>query len=285
MSEDSRPQVDERAKPVPLQPRPFQGGFEDYRSPPAFDRDESSEHDLGRRSLFEDLVLHWTREQPSGFTVSDPTLVSLSYHPLRVIAAEWMTYLQVMYHSTKQYEFTPGTISAALQQIADLYTDLSALQKWARRSMATSYKLRYVISFLEVQAAKDQNPEYCNLLIQDFKHIKFNMDAYSRRLEAMVPILTSVIQIIDSQRSLMETANISRLTYLALVFIPLTFVTGLFSMNNDIAPGGKVFWLYFAVAIPLCIMVFLAARPPSIKNLGSLVARITKSRKKPDFKV
>ena len=73
--------------------------------------------------------------------------------------------------------------------------------------------------------------------------------------------MTSLIQIIDSQRSFAETANITRFTYLALVFVPLTFVASIFSMNDRFAPGGKIFWLYFATAVPMCVVVFFVARP------------------------
>ena len=90
-------------------------------------------------------------------------------------------------------------------------------------------------------------------------------------------VATSLIQAIDSRRSLTETINISRLTYLALSFIPLTFVSGLFSMNDNIAPGGKLFGLYFAVSIPLCIIVFLIVRPPT-STPAVLAARLWRSR-------
>lgn len=173
-----------------------------------------------------------------------------------------MVYLEVMYHSTKQYEITPGTITAALEQIRNLSDHLSNLQKWTRRSIATGYKLRSVIDWLKTDCQHDESLELKTILLKDYNHIAATFDKYNSCLDNMAPIVTSMIQIIDSRRALIETANISRLTHLALVFVPLTFVTGLFSMNDNIAPGGKVFWLYFAVAIPVCLVVYVLARPP-----------------------
>ncbi len=190
-----------------------------------------------------------------------------------------MTYLEVMYHSTKHYEYTQDTIPAVLEQIATLNTDLIALQRWSRRSMATHLKIRSVISFLEHHCPKDRDGGTCRLLIEDYKHIASSLDIYSRRLEAMVPIVTSLIQIIDSHRSLIETANLSRLTHLALVFVPLTFVSGLFSMNETVKPGSKAFWIYFTVAIPLCMLVFLMAHPPR-KVTGLFAAEFWKSKRR-----
>lgn len=194
-----------------------------------------------------------------------------------MIAAEWMTYLELMYHSIKQYEYSPSTALAALGQITTLNADIYTLQQWARRSMATADKIRYTIEFLRYRMAKDDDMEYSALLTEDYKQIALSIDTYSRRLEALVSITTSLIQTIDCRRSLTETRNISRLTYLALSFIPLTFVSGLFSMNDTIALGGRLFGLYFAVSIPLCIIVFLIAHPRT-STPGVFVTRIWRSR-------
>ena len=194
-----------------------------------------------------------------------------------MIAAEWMTYLELMYHSIKLYEYFPGNIQLAMGQIDILIADISALQQWTRRCMATAHKIRYVIDFLKHRVTENEDMEYSALISEDYKHIGLSIDTYSRRLEGLVSIATSLIQAIDSRRSLTETASISRLTYLALSFIPLTFVSGLFSMNTSIAPGGRLFGLYFAVSIPLCILVFLIVRPPK-STPGALVARIWRSR-------
>jgi hypothetical protein len=73
-----------------------------------------------------------------------------------------------------------------------------------------------------------------------------------------------MVQIVDSRRlcSLPETANVTRLTYLAIIFVPLSFTASLFSMNTEIAPGSRGFWIHFCVAIPLTLVSFLATLLP-----------------------
>ena len=266
-----------------LPSRLFQGGFEDFLSRSTATDNVCSKPGPQRRSLLEDLIFYMRSDQSYKIEKDAPSLLSLSNYPLRIAAAEWMVYLRVMYHSTKQYEFTPGTISAALEQISTLYADLSSLQKWGRRNLATRWKLRYILNFLDSGPGTDADGELRALLIKDYSYIASSIDMYGGRLNDMVPIVTSMIQIIDSQRSLLETANISRLTHLALVFVPLSFVSGLFSMNDSIAPGGRLFWLYFAVSIPLCITVFLFARPP-IAVLDSLAKAIWTSKRPKQLK-
>ena len=166
-----------------------------------------------------------------------------------------------MYHCIKQYEYSPDTIGASLGDIATLVADIYALSQWARRSIATAHKIRYVVDFLDYAVTNEKDIECSAPVREDYKQIAVGIDTYSHRLEAMVSIATSLIQATDSRRSLTETVNISRLSYLALMFIPLTFVSGVFSMNDNIAPGGKLFGLYFAVSIPLCLLVLLIVRP------------------------
>jgi len=245
-----------------IQSRPFQGGFEDFLSGPSAPNDGNPNAGPTRRSLLEDLVFYWNDSRPPAFDVIHPTLFSLSYYPLRIIAAEWQVYLEVMYHSTKHYEYSSSNHPHALAQLATLSSDLSALQKWARRCMATSHKIQRVIGFLKNRSIDDRDADARDLLIEDYEYIASTLAEYGHRLDAMVPIVTVMIQIIDSHRSLIETIKISRLSNLALIFVPLQFVSGLFSMNVAAVPGSKVFWLYFVIAVPMSIIVYLIARLP-----------------------
>lgn len=136
---------------------------------------------------------------------------------------------------------------------------------------------RYVVEFLEYRTINNEDKELSALIRQDYEQLALDLGAYSHRLEAMVSVATSLVQAIDCRRSLIKTINISRLTYLALIFIPLTFVSGLFSMNDRNAPGGNLFRVYFAISIPLCILVFLIAHPPT-GTLGLFTAWFGRSR-------
>ena len=280
----SRSRDSQTSSTLTLQTRLFQGGFEDFLSGSSFFDHIDPEIGPPRSSPLESLIFYWGITQPQGFDAKCPTLFSLSSYPLRMVAAEWMTYLELLYHSIKQYEYSPNNAVAALGQIAILNADIYALQQWTRRCTATAHKIHYVIDFLRCRLTEDDDKEYSALITEDYKHIASGIDTYSRRLETLVSVATSLIQAIDSRRSLTETINISRLTYLALSFIPLTFVSGLFSMNDNIAPGGKLFGLYFAVSVPLCIIVFLIVCPPT-STPAVLAARLWRSRAIQNFVV
>ena len=246
-----------------LHTRLFKGGFQDFLPGPKFYDSIDTDPGPPKSSLLETIEYYMSIDQSSGTNMECPSLLALSYYPLRIIAAEWTIYLELMFHSIKQYEYSPTTIGTSVEQIAVLNADIRSLQRWARSSIATAIKIRYVLDFLANRVADDRDMEASTLIRKDYQQISSSVDNYSHRLEIMVSIATSLIQTIDCRRSLTETMNISRLSYLALAFIPMTFVSSLFSMNSDVAPGGKNFGLYFAVSIPLSVLVYLVLHPPS----------------------
>ena len=83
----------------------------------------------------------------------------------------------------------------------------------------------------------------------------------------MIPVVTSFIQLIESRRALLETANVTRLTVLAIIFVPLSYVATVFSMSEKYGPGGPNFWVYFAVAVPITLLVLLLAGASGNKSL------------------
>jgi hypothetical protein len=270
---------------VEIPSRPFMGGFEDFRDPPSFFEDPPK-HRVSplRHGLLDDLMYYWGQEQPGCFNRDDPTLLSLSYYPLRIVAAEWANYVSVMHYSIREYEYSIDEPPVLFQKLDKLNSDLRSLQSWRRRSMQSQHKINQVTRFIRSHERKDQlHSECCRALLDDYEHIGVHIDGYGQRLENMLPVVTSLVQITDSRRSYAESSNVRRLTYLAQVFVPLTFTSGLFSMDVDMTPGREQFWMYFVVALPVTLLVFLIARPP-VREMRWLFGRI-RALKKPEVAV
>lgn len=242
-----------------LPSQPFQGGYEDFSERSSFFEDDARYPE--RQSLLEDLVYFWEKTLPPAFDSKQPSLLSLTYYPLKIVAAEWVSYVEMMSHSIKQYEYTTQS-HFKKHGLIRLDSDLRSLEVWGRRCLRTSSKLRFALQFLRHRTGDSPELEAYALLIQDFELIADFVDKYGRRLESMVPVVTSILQIADTRRSLREAANVTRLTNLALIFVPLSFVASLFSMNGGVSRHDLA--IYFAVAVPLCAVVFFVARIPAI---------------------
>lgn len=239
----------------------FLGGYEDFLKPRRKCSESVDIRGPQRGALLRDLEYYWCREIPTGFNPQSPTLISLLYYPLKVVAAEWVNYLTVMQHSIKQYEYTIEDLPKMVEDIERINLDLRSLQSWRRRSMSSQHKLMSVVRFIRSSCATEIE-DGCLSLAEDYEYLANSIEDYGRRFESTIPVVTSMVQIADSRRSFAETLNVSRLTYLALVFVPLAFTSSIFSMNNEYTPGGPLFWTYFLVAIPMTLIVFLVARPP-----------------------
>lgn len=251
---------DSRAHRVQLNLRPFLGHYENFAELPKFSEDWKSIDHHTRGGMLDDVISYWKQSVPACFDPENPTIQALAYYPFQIVAAEWVKYTEVMRTCIKPFEYPVGE----RPDLSRFNTDLRELQSWRRRSIRSQEKIQMIIRKLKSHESPDPHHRSAiEILIADFEVISNNIRIAGRRLENMLPVVTSLVQIIDARQSFAETANISRLTILALIFVPLSYVSSLFSMNEVNKPGGSGFWVYFAVAIPVTLVVFTVARPPT----------------------
>ncbi|KAI4143272.1 MAG: hypothetical protein LQ340_007059 [Diploschistes diacapsis] len=255
----------------------FQGGYQDFRPSPPLQDEASWRTKPLKAGMADDLINYWSLSLPPQMETARPSVLSIAYYPLRIIAAEWIKYVEIMRQSVKQYEYQINNIPNLAKMLERFDSDLKALQSWRRRTISTRHKLDSIIHFVTMARHGSVDDETADLLLRDYRHLEAAVARHGQLLEMMLPVLTSLVQVVDSRRSFIETANISRLTYLALAFVPLSFISSVFSMSADFAPDGNKFWVYFVVAIPLMMLVFALARLP-VAELNLFWASLRKRR-------
>lgn len=253
-----------RHSPLPpnLESFPLLGGCEDFSPIPIAQLQTQAPWIVSNRSMLDELVHHWTHQTPPMFSASSPTLQALSYYPLRIVAAEWVNYVFVLGMSLREYELSTTLIGDLTAELEKLNITLRILQGWRRRILSTQGKMRRTIRFVKNHRHPGKPSEDWDALEEDYEFLHTEVTEHGERLEAMVPLVTSAAALIESRRSLYETANVTRLTILALVFVPLSYIASIFSMADDFGPGGARFWVYFATAIPLASAVWMFAKLP-----------------------
>jgi Mg2+ and Co2+ transporter CorA len=100
-----------------------------------------------------------------------------------------------------------------------------------------------------------ENVEGFEDIIPDFKRVLAAVNELQERVDRLTSIVTSEISIEDSRRGLEENHNMARITWLATIFIPLTFVSGLYSMNESVAALRTTYGWYFLTAVPFTLIV------------------------------
>ncbi|KAI1496088.1 hypothetical protein F5X99DRAFT_85808 [Biscogniauxia marginata] len=247
---------------------------EDFRDLPAYStfQDTIKTNTPGTASLRENLLSLFQETLP-GLGSDRGSVLSLACYPLQIVLTEWMLYAQLMSRYVKLYEYSFEAAHTFKKRSES--QDLLELHRWRRRSSQSLHKLRMARLFVEYWRSRaEARCETWDFLITDLRHIEGQIEQHARSLDTLNPILTSIVQLMDSHKSISEAADVKRLTYIAIVFIPLSFISGLFSMGENFLPGADGFWLYWVTSIPITVLVVAASSTPFIgrKLLGLLHA-------------
>jgi Mg2+ and Co2+ transporter CorA len=161
----------------------------------------------------------------------------------------------------KHYEYSLRDIS-----IRSHGDDLIDLQRWKRRSKQSRHKLTLVYNFVVHWMQHEDDKKPWKLILYDINFMRLKLQSHIQTLEQTVALATSMVQVLDAQRSIVEAVSVRKLTYIAIIFIPLSWMSSLFGMSDDFAPGQARFWMYFASAVPFTVLLFLVSAIPFLRT-------------------
>jgi Mg2+ and Co2+ transporter CorA len=224
--------------------------------------------------MFDELTYYWVNHSSLVIDTHDTSIRSLSYCPLRMIAAEWSNYIELLGFGLKDGEIRQMGSVTTRNDLEHLDLTLSYLASWSRRVLSTKAKLRDAIDLIHTRPNTKPLTEDWTGLLDDYNHLDLKLSEYGKQLECNTGLLMSSVQLAESRQAFSEARNMSRLATLTLMFVPLNFVSSLFSMNDVVAPGTSLFWLYFAVAMPfLVVILFLMGSLTSFSWLSKRLVR------------
>lgn len=143
-----------------------------------------------------------------------------------------------------------------------LQRDLFSLHMWRRR--CTKYaefieeaefaffegRSRWKSSNLGMDTAFERSID-TNELVRSFKRL-------SHQADSLTTVIQGRISVEIGKQSVVEAHRVTRLTIVALVFLPLSFVASLLSMSDHFSLNSSFKWVFFAIAIPLSMLVTFA---------------------------
>lgn len=202
-------------------------------------------------------LLHYFRNNPPGFRTSNASTLCFAYYPLRIALAEWVLYSHLVSRYHKHYEYS-------LQDVhkRPLESDIVDLQRWRRRLAQSRHKLTLLSQFITYWKKDEVDKQPWDMILLDIDSIISKLQHYGHSMEQVVPVATGMVQLLDARESARQAANVTTLTYIATVFVPLSWVAGLFSMSDRFLPGGEKFWVYMSTAFPLSLVVLLVSVVP-----------------------
>ncbi|KAG8163847.1 hypothetical protein KVR01_005765 [Diaporthe batatas] len=185
------------------------------------------------------------------FDLEDPASIKLIVS--KIIASQYLKQSEYLAAVISQYQWQMSRQERLSIDVADVEGQWSDSQALDRRMSEYCESLAWNMMQLgipfeepDVRSVKDWrdiNVDYQFLYkqFQDTRH----------RAEQLSSLITGLASMAGNRQSVFEAKSTKTLTVLGLVFIPLAYTASLFSMAEPYAPGNRLFWVYFAISVPL----------------------------------
>ncbi len=133
---------------------------------------------------------------------------------------------------------------------------LKTLLMWRRRLPIYHSFVERLISRLSVRfESKDSIPtsEAWKDVLTNFEDILHRLEVLHCRADKIMAVSMAVTAREESKKATQESHAITRVSYLAFVFVPLNFWAAFFSMSGEFPV--RTYWIYGAIAVPITVCV------------------------------
>ncbi|EAT81887.1 hypothetical protein SNOG_10493 [Parastagonospora nodorum SN15] len=167
------------------------------------------------------------------------------------VCAEWLKMRQAFNIILDDVEsvFNYSVDQAEMRTVIDMnLTSLARLNlhlpRWKNMIVATLEDAfpaaAHLISSTSHKGQHEENDLLLGQVVPDLKRILHHLGELEARATRLTDRCVAEMQLQAARQSLAESHNLARLSWLATIFVPLTFLSGLFSMSQDI--GSLQYW-------------------------------------------
>jgi hypothetical protein len=193
--------------------------------------------------------------------------MAIVYPAVMTVCAEWICLCRLFETLLEEVETVFNTASTPLSRVSQIEKSIAEatiwsgqLPKWRKMVTATLQDTLPMATRLMAQGLPPRQKKRNIDMTVELRSILRDLDEMQRRMDRLLDRGIAEMQLTASRQSLAESHDLARLTWLATIFIPLTFMSGLFSMNENIGSLKDSLRTYFSVAIPLAVVALLIAR-------------------------
>lgn len=265
----------QRVEQVPN--HPYQGDYRDFSSWPESPADFSTRKIRGpyRISLLHDIAFYWTETAfPSQISDAIKSPYNSTLFLRNIIASTWMNTMEYFHAILSELEtklwdiehmIAPDLSDAGKDRfLRDFTTALNEVNTMRRRLNWYVPEMKTNLEALGISPNfPSSNPQLSDSFDQkrdqDFVSIYDRLVNYQNWAEKLMNVMTTHVNLMETEKSISDSKSLARLTVLGFFFVPLSFVATFFSMGGGFSAGQSRFWIYFAVAVPLTLMVFVVA--------------------------
>ncbi|KAI2606089.1 uncharacterized protein GGS25DRAFT_515107 [Hypoxylon fragiforme] len=248
-------------------------GYRPFMNSPA--PSEHKTYDVPPRSSLYDELLFWiqhTSQHDIDAIEDNPR--AMTFRILQIICAEWLTLSRYVTARLGQIEWeierpelfrVERGAAPRRDEYVNFNISLQKLHTWRRRLPL----YRAMVADTRAKLFPEPDPGFASAtavssrrdcvaqMARDFAVVASHIDDLLSRTERIAAVATAVTAIEESRRAIEQNTTLGRLTYLAVIFAPLSCVSSFFSMSTDVAAMGQTIWIYFCVAVPISWLVYM----------------------------
>ncbi|KAF3004609.1 hypothetical protein E8E14_007877 [Neopestalotiopsis sp. 37M] len=238
-----------------------------------------------------DNLLFWIKE------MTEDDIESISSNPkammfrmAQIICSDWNILIRYIMARLGQIEwelerpdFRPNS-DGRIHYDGSLAASLNKLHTWRRRlplykSMVKETQEKLFGEFAAGSSNTTPGDDCLSKMRKDFEIVAAGLVELWDRTERIATVATAVASIEESRRAMDQNRALGRLTYLAVIFAPLSFISSFFSMAPELGDLTRTIWIYFVVAVPVSLIAFLLVEPSVVKWLKTFYPKHLKKKK------
>ncbi|KAH8588653.1 hypothetical protein B0O99DRAFT_693221 [Bisporella sp. PMI_857] len=242
---------------------PLWSGYGSFHQPPSIHKADSEipfpPYDKNMVKQFMFWTLNQANANPNTIP-SSPDLLPISYFTM--ICAQWILMCEYINTRLGQIEWE---IELGLSHLysQDFDHTVKTLLAWRRRLPIYHTLVERSITRLSIRHQPPQDDDthtgpfdsWSSILI-NLKDIQHRLSLLHRRAEKIMAVSMAVTAREESKKATQESHAITRVSYLAFIFVPLSFWTSFFSMSGEFP--WRTYWVYAAVALPISACALMA---------------------------
>lgn len=100
----------------------------------------------------------------------------------------------------------------------------------------------------------------------DLEYMLARIESLRARCDTTTTTLLSTMSILESQKSIEQSRQVNKLTKLAFVYVPLSFVSSVFGMNVKEIQTNPPMWMFVVTAVAFILLSYFVASWKEIKS-------------------
>lgn len=248
--------------------KPFQGGYADFM--PQSVQMATAGSSPPRTSMLDDLCFYLQTHSSQLSDATTPATPAASVFAKKIIASHYHQLFNFVRSVTSDVQFHMSRLDQLGMSYFDTafvssgqWSDAQALERRASEYCADIESIMLQCGIPLATPSPSPSPGEDNNAVAvpwgdctaDFQFLRMRLADVRRHAELLNTAITGLASMSGNQQALREARNTKALTLLGLVFIPLAYTATLFSMTDSFGPGGERFWVYFAVSLPLILLM------------------------------